>query len=151
MKACTGCKETKPLSDFFRDKRHPTKYMPRCKSCKAQYFRNWKKRNPGFDRRRYLENKPHEQERHLIRKYGVTLVRYQEMLDDQNGKCAICGKPEPIHKKLDVDHDHATGEVRGLLCTSCNRVLGHAHDSVDRLLAAVDYLSSRRSRKRSEG
>ena len=148
MKICTGCKEVKPLTEFFRDKRHPTSHMPRCKRCKGQAFKEWKQRNPGFDKRRYWANKDKERERHLIRKYGVTLEHYQQLLTEQNGLCAICGKPEPTHKMLDVDHDHATGEVRGLLCTSCNRVLGHAHDSEERLLAAVSYLSSQRLRKR---
>jgi hypothetical protein len=65
------------------------------------------------------------------------------MLKDQNGGCAICYKPEGS-RMFDVDHDHKTGEVRGLLCTSCNRVLGHAKDSVERLLAAARYLESSR-------
>ncbi len=148
MKTCTGCKETKPLGDFFRDKRHPTAHMPRCKRCKGSAWKDWKKRNPGFDSKRYWANRDHERERHLIRKYGVTLDEYNRLLIEQNGCCAICGRPEPTDRMLDVDHDHATNDVRGLLCTSCNRILGHAHDSVERLRAAADYLSSRRSRKR---
>lgn len=141
MKTCTGCKETKPLNSFFVDSRKPGRHMSRCKSCKAQTWRNWKKNNPGFDSKRYWQNRDNERERHLVRKYGISFTEYNGMLIEQNGCCAICGRPEPTNRMFDVDHNHATGEVRGLLCTSCNRILGHAHDSVERLLAAADYLS----------
>ena len=147
MKTCTGCKETKPLNDFFRDKRHPTKHMPRCKVCKAENFRRWKKRNPGFDKRRYWANREKELERHLIATFGMTHSDYEKMLEDQNGQCAIC-KVLPQGRRFDVDHCHATKAIRGLLCSTCNRLIGYAKDSVDRLLIAANYLSSRKSRKR---
>jgi Recombination endonuclease VII len=57
----------------------------------------------------------------LRTKYGITLDQYQSLLDKQNGGCAICGKtPEQERKNLAVDHNHVTGEVRGLLCFHCN-------------------------------
>lgn len=88
-----------------------------------------------------------ERERHLIRKYGLTLMDYQEMYDSQGGCCAICRKVQ--RRAFDVDHNHATGEVRGLLCTNCNRMLGHAGDSVVNLRAAADYLESFPKSRRS--
>lgn len=69
------------------------------------------------------------------------------MLSIQGGVCAICKKPErhrsngPKVKRLAVDHDHTTGEVRGLLCNNCNRALGLFGDDVTALQAAIDYLS----------
>jgi DNA-directed RNA polymerase subunit RPC12/RpoP len=59
-------------------------------------------------------------------KYGIDLKQYEEMLLDQNGLCAICDRPPPnsYKKRLSVDHNHETGEVRGLLCTRCNSMLG---------------------------
>ena len=149
MKTCTGCNEAKPLADFFRDRRTEHGRMARCKQCKAQSYRQWKAANPGVDKRRYWENRDSERERHLVKKYGITFACYAELLAEQGGCCAICSRSEPDNRMLDVDHDHKTGEVRGLLCTSCNRVLGHAHDSEERLRAAADYLASRKSRKRS--
>ncbi len=141
---CTGCKVEKPIESFFRDKRKANGRMPRCSACKAQAYKDWRRRNPDFEKRRYAAQRVETRERHLVRKYGVTLVEYARMLNEQGGCCAICGRPEPSNRGLDVDHDHETGDVRGLLCTSCNRVIGHAHDSEDRLRAAADYLVSKR-------
>lgn len=148
MQTCTGCKETKPLSDFFRDKRHPTKHMSRCKICKAETWRQWKKRNPGFDKKRYQSNRAKELERHLIATFGMTYNDYQKMLTDQGGCCAIC-KALPGERRFDVDHCHTTNVIRGLLCSTCNRLIGYAKDSVERLLVAAEYLSSRKSSKTS--
>lgn len=60
----------------------------------------------------------------LKRKYGITLAEYDQMLEEQHGVCAICGGADPSGRRLAVDHDHETGKVRGLLCTSCNTRLG---------------------------
>ena len=64
------------------------------------------------------------------------------MLKKQDGKCAICGARTPgSGKKMwSIDHDHATGEVRGLLCGTCNTGLGMFKDSADNLRAAANYL-----------
>ena len=113
--------------------------------------KKWRRENPDFDRLRYWANKDTERERHLIRKYGVTLTEYARLLDLQGGKCAICERTETSKRMFDVDHDHITRAVRGLLCSSCNRVLGHAHDSAERLRKAADYLDSRKSPNGSEG
>lgn len=76
----------------------------------------------------------------LRRHYGITAAQYDEMLTAQNGVCAICARP-PLNKPLNVDHDHKTGLVRGLLCWNCNqRVLGAARDNAALLRAAADYL-----------
>lgn len=61
---------------------------------------------------------------HLMNTYGITLEDFDRMLDDQGGGCAICGGP-PKRARLGVDHNHITGEVRGLLCELCNMGLGH--------------------------
>lgn len=81
----------------------------------------------------------------LKRNYGLSLDQYREMLQAQDGKCAICGNGETaiVHgkvKTLAVDHDHATGAVRGLLCYGCNSVLGQARDDRELLLNAIKYL-----------
>ena len=84
-------------------------------------------------------------ERHLLSKFGISLSEYGEMLVAQNGKCAICNEPETQmrngkKKSLAVDHDHATGRVRGLLCTECNQGIGKLKDDRNVLLAAIQYL-----------
>lgn len=78
---------------------------------------------------------------HLKRVYGITLQQYQDLLDSQGGCCAICGKHHTeFARHLAVDHDHATGEIRGCLCSNCNhRVLGR-HRSGDLLRKMADYV-----------
>ena len=74
---------------------------------------------------------------HLTRRYGIGAADVDAMIAAQGGRCPICGRPDPEH----VDHDHATGKVRGILCFNCNGGLGQFRDDVDALLAAADYLT----------
>jgi Recombination endonuclease VII/HNH endonuclease len=98
-------------------------------------------------RRRYKMS--HAQQRHhgLKRYYGITLETYNVMLAAQNGVCDICkgvetyvpkghGTPKP----LSVDHNHETGQIRGLLCSNCNYVIGHCKEDRAVLLTAAKYL-----------
>lgn len=83
--------------------------------------------------------------RGLKRYYGMTGEEYGAMVAAQNGVCAICHQPETamlngVPKVMHVDHDHATGQLRALLCGSCNGMLGLAKDSPATLRAAADYL-----------
>lgn len=80
-----------------------------------------------------------------VRRYGLTLEQYAELLKRQNGVCAICGEPETLVRKgtlcaLTIDHDHETGQVRGLLCNNCNRGIGLLKDNPDVLRHAASYL-----------
>lgn len=138
-KVCTKCREKKSLDDFYRDRRRPQGRQAQCKVCKTVQYNEWRKRT-GYDARRYRTERDKELERHLISKYGIDLTDYQRMFDNQNGCCAICKKPHRGTRRFDVDHDHNTLQVRGLLCTSCNRMLGHAKDIPEVLRAAADYL-----------
>lgn len=65
---------------------------------------------------------------------------YELMLKDQKGHCAICKEKLDENKRLDIDHDHNTGEVRGLLCMHCNLLIGHARDNPEILRQAAKYL-----------
>ncbi|AXH71998.1 MAG: recombination endonuclease VII [Podoviridae sp. ctbj_2] len=86
------------------------------------------------------------QNRYFIKNYGLTVDKYESMLQDQNHLCAICHTEGFImnkerHKmKLVVDHCHTTGVVRGLLCHNCNRALGLFQDSQVNLTTAINYL-----------
>jgi predicted nucleic acid-binding Zn ribbon protein len=90
---------------------------------------------------RYRASHPRPQ---LVYNYGITEDQYQAMLEDQGNACAICGSPEwpaGLHPgSPHVDHDHATGAVRGLLCGHCNQGLGMFRDDPVRLRAAAAYL-----------
>jgi hypothetical protein len=83
--------------------------------------------------------------RSTMKKYGLTEDDYFEMFEQQEGRCAICGK-EPgstmgvDRNRLVIDHSHTTGKVRALLCDYCNRGLGIFFDDPELLIAAADYL-----------
>ncbi len=77
--------------------------------------------------------------KYWYKKYGMTQSKYDVMFRNQSGKCAICEQP-PRRDVLDVDHDHETNQIRGLLCDLCNRGLGQFRDSILHLRAAIRYL-----------
>jgi hypothetical protein len=88
-----------------------------------------------------------ERQRHLVRTFGITPDQYGQMEAAQGGVCAICKNPETRRHhhtgdvcKLAVDHNHTTNQVRDLLCWRCNATIGRAEESIDLLLAMVDYL-----------
>lgn len=116
-KKCSVCNELKLTSDFYENKKNKTGYNACCKFC---------------DRKRKL-------------KYtlGISVQEFNDLIIKQNNKCCICNK-ELIHSKnkTHVDHDHLTGKIRGVLCISCNLVIGHAKDSVETLESAIKYLKN---------
>jgi len=84
------------------------------------------------------------------RKFGISSEKYSELLENQNGVCAICGNPETatrlgVVKALSVDHCHSTGRIRGLLCSDCNTGIGKLKDDVTILQNAIRYLASQES------
>jgi len=100
------------------------------------YKKQWLKDNPDALRSAMLQ-----------RDYGITLEEYNLLLQQQEGVCAICHEPETytnpksgIIQFLSVDHNHATGKVRKLLCHDCNVGLGYFRDSPLRLNSAAKYL-----------
>lgn len=77
--------------------------------------------------------------------YGMDAEAYQQMLVGQRGVCVICHRPSLDGKPLRVDHSHATGRVRALLCHPCNVSLGLMQDNPDRLRAAAAFLEQHES------
>jgi hypothetical protein len=77
----------------------------------------------------------------LLKKYGLTVGQFDKLSKEQNGVCAICKEENSLHGKLYVDHEHLTGEVRGLLCVRCNTGIGMFLDSTERLQSAIKYLT----------
>lgn len=94
---------------------------------------------PGYRRHQFASN--------IRIKYGLTVEEYAHLLNDSDQRCAICGTPEWGGRggMPHIDHCHATGRVRNLLCDKCNRGLGHFGDDPDRLTAAANYLRSHAS------
>lgn len=112
----------------------------RTKSCGCLNLRKGKD-SPNF-KHGLSKTKGYWNETFLRKTYGLTPAQFEAMLEAQNGKCAICGKEAPNHhkKRLNVDHCHTVGTIRGLLCDACNRGLGLFKDDLDLLRKAIAYL-----------
>ncbi len=82
----------------------------------------WRKANPDKVRGYQLKHQPRAQ----AKKYGLDVDTVQALYAAQGGCCAVCGKDMPAwpSNRTHIDHDHETGKVRGILCTSCNRYEG---------------------------
>lgn len=94
-------------------------------------------------RKYYAANKGKWRESDLRRKYGITLAQYDELKAKQGGGCAICKATVGEAKRgraLYVDHDHTSGEVRGLLCGRCNTAIGYLRDHPAYAHALLGYL-----------
>jgi hypothetical protein len=99
----------------------------------------------SYSKQRYASDPLYYRRLELKNKFGITLEEYQEMMDFQNGCCAICDQPETAVRMnkvvaLSVDHDHRTGKTRGLLCTACNIAIGALGDNYDRIIRAAAYV-----------
>lgn len=133
---CRACKTAKAPSEFFT--RIGTNGV-RCRACNATRCRDRKINNPEGSRASLRKA-------NLKANYGLSVERYEAMLRQQGGVCAICGKGETRlnrrgePKSLCVDHNHATGAVRALLCHKCNNALGCLGESVALFRVAIAYL-----------
>lgn len=131
---CQKCKETKDSSEFHKNRRHKTGHHQRCKPCRVE--------DAGKRWREQKEKLSYENAGYRMKSvYGITMEEYEEMARDVDFSCEICGVRYDKSKRLCVDHDHETGEVRGLLCNSCNRGLGFLKDSSEILKKALAYLN----------
>ena len=95
--------------------------------------------------RKFPEKKAAANRKAMLKiRHGITVEEYDRMLRAQHGVCAICRQPPmgttPNNRRLHVDHDHATGVRRGLLCSTCNRGVGHFYDDPALLRSAATYL-----------
>ena len=149
-KQCLACLQEKTEGNFHRsnNSRAADKLSLLCIECSAALperekvriqTAEWRRNNP--ERSRSNQQNPHFQ-----KTYGIGLEEYEARLTQQNGVCAICKKPSATRHQsgqlrwLSVDHNHATGQVRGLLCNSCNHGLGAFKDEISLLEAAIEYL-----------
>jgi hypothetical protein len=78
--------------------------------------------------------------RWILKTYGITSEQYEALYEAQGGVCYICVRATGKTRKLAVDHDHATGYVRGLLCKPCNSVLAHFRDDANAAIRLITYL-----------
>ena len=130
VKYCSKCNREFPatLDYFYSRKGGKLKLQSHCKECVKEGMLKYDKpkQDPAYARNR-----------HLMVSYGITTEDYETLLEIQENCCAICGDGD---KKLVVDHCHATGKVRGLLCHHCNVALGMFKDNKTILQSAMEYL-----------
>lgn len=108
------------------------------KEANKQWRRENKDRVRKFNKEYHAKNK----DRFLVSKYGMAPGDYDRMYAEQEGKCAICRRDSADFKKgLSVDHDHVSGNIRSLLCFSCNAAIGLAQEDPDILMAMIEYVS----------
>lgn len=152
LKYCRLCDSVKPLEKFPRNKGTKDGRYAYCSSCNNNKAQKWRERNPGHraayhaanrdvisaKKREQRKDRTYARTRNLRERHKITLEEYEAMFAAQGGKCAINLK-EKI-KVLQVDHDHDTGKIRGLLCGSCNRAIGLFGDDSERAVRAALYL-----------
>jgi hypothetical protein len=130
-KWCADCESVLPLSQFVRTVRTKSGHSSYCKPCHNARSRVSREKVGGS--RTY----------HLTRRYGISAAEADFLLVQQDGVCAICKAAPAVH----VDHDHATGRVRALLCFNCNGGLGQFKDNPETLHAAAYYVSFHTARQ----
>lgn len=138
-KACFWCHEIKPLEEFYRHPQGKKGVTSHCKACQSRHAKN--RRRVPLNKTQYAET---TRRGWLKRKYRLTVEQYDCMVEKQGGVCAICGKPSC--SRLCIDHNHASGEIRGLLCTRCNISLGVLEDE-GFIKRATEYLMNYRAER----
>jgi len=135
-KNCMDCHKRKSLSEFSKDASRFDGLSVRCRECASNMRKTYRASENG---RKITKND------NLKRKFGITIDDYNALFERQGGVCAICGEEEKVMangelRALSVDHNHETGEVRGLLCNGCNRGIGLFRDNITTLKNAARYL-----------
>ena len=152
MKFCRKCETSKPLTEFYKNRSAHDGLQSHCKVCQSTRHHHWTdeqrvahyERTSDWKRRNPEKAAAIQRRASLKRLYGIAPEEYDILLEEQGGACAVCGisaedKPRP----LAVDHDHETGEIRGLLCDACNLGIGCLQDSPALLESALTYLQKR--------
>lgn len=124
---CSWCGRRRAESKYTMNplpNTRPADLREACDECKQEWARNHNLKN----------------------RYGITAADYQEMFDAQGGECASCKLPAAdvataMSAHLHVDHNHETGEVRGLLCDGCNRALGFLREDAYRAWLLIHYMA----------
>jgi Recombination endonuclease VII len=137
QKRCPMCKQIKSTQDFFENLAAADGFGSHCKICSCVLVQA----RPKEERQNfYRKNKTNIRDRNLRREFGISLEEFNQKLDSQGGVCAICGGINS-DRSLAVDHNHTTGQVRGLLCTLCNTAIGHLREDVTIAYRLIEYLN----------
>lgn len=141
-KTCSKCGQSKDINQFYRLSSSPTGRNPQCKACYRQNgLRHYQRHRTKLIKQASVDNRR--------RKYGVTQEIFEALLAAQSYQCAICAvqlTSDRFSLRPQIDHCHATGKVRGILCSKCNTALGSFGDQEEILLKAVQYLIKYRNK-----
>jgi hypothetical protein len=152
-KQCTCCKQVKKYSEYYSNKQTKDKLASFCKKCSYKAFRKSLMKvyyqEDKVNRRKEVQKKYREENKEKIKmkvresRYSLLNDEYTKILISQNYSCFICHKhQDECQYGLDVDHNHSTGKVRGLLCGNCNKSLGLFKDNINYLKNAIKYLEN---------
>ena len=136
-RVCRECKIKYPIEHFYKHVGSRTSEgyrRPTCKTCCYKHSMKWQKSNPD-------KAKVYRRRNKLKKKYGISLEKYDEMLQKQNGVCYICQRSQANGKPLYVDHCHKSGIIRKLLCEKCNFTLGLMDEDKTLLNRLIDYIN----------
>lgn len=146
LKVCSKCNEKKSLTCFSFNKGASDGLSSHCTICKVEWLRQYRKTPEGgsrhkLNKRKYnAKNSGITARKFRARALGVSPEAFDTILRLQGFKCAICQKDNPNC----LDHCHATGKVRGVLCHKCNTAIGSLGDSEQNLMRAILYLEAAR-------
>ena len=129
-------KDSEDLSELTEEERKERK-----RQYNKEYMREYRERNPDYVQKQREQSRVFMKSYRELNLYGLSPGQYEEMLEEQEHRCLICNSLSDV---LCVDHNHKTGEVRGLLCKPCNLLIGQSGENIERLMRAADYLAERR-------
>lgn len=136
-KKCTKCEIRKPFKDFSAHPMCKNGLLSYCRLCDSKARKAWELRNKEYiAKQKRVYN--------LKKRYGIDLEFYEYLIKKQNNKCAICENVLGTNDghRLAVDHCHATGKVRGLLCKICNNAIGLFRENITFLERTISYLKN---------
>ena len=156
---CPRCKRELVATSFQKDAQRKSGLCIWCRECRSEirkksYYKDIEKTRAYHrqaQKKRRANGLANSRAYHLKVKYNLTLEEYAQIIETQQGKCAICGvlftaNPSGVRNTLKptfprIDHDHVTGRIRGVLCFHCNAALGHVRDNVDVIANMIRYLT----------
>lgn len=137
-KACTMCHKEKPLTEY-RSRGGSQKHLlkSKCNECLYKEHKRWTEENPEKVRE-YRAKDPYTFKKRCAR-HGITPEEFWAIYEEQDGTCPVCDKAIDAEGSA-IDHNHETGDVRGILCKNCNRALGLLGDNPETMARAQAYL-----------
>lgn len=147
MKTCNKCKLEKFLDiEFYRDKNTKDGFKGQCKDCIGDRRRLrmgiTRKRSDPFSIKEVASNRKKSanksRSKRLFERYGLTQEGWDYLLLSQNSRCAVCSTIQPGKRGWQTDHNHSTGMVRGILCLTCNIIVGHVENGWPILVPAIE-------------